>query len=66
MHNIEPVNKLPRVLIDLDADPVLFNFKRQMLEIFHDEQIITTNPRYTHYCRNKKRIMIEDDTLYRQ
>ena len=63
---MEPLNKIPRILIEQDSDPVSFNFKTQMLGLHSDEQILKTNPRDTHYCRNKKRILIKDDIYYRQ
>ena len=44
-----PFTKVPRMLIEQNADPVLLNFGRQMLGLPFDEQILVTNPRYTHY-----------------
>ena len=49
-----------------NADPVLPNCKNQMPGIPFDEQILKTKPRYTHYIRNKKRISIQDEILYRR
>ena len=54
MHNMELFKKIPRILIEQDAHTVLFFFKRQLLRLFFDEQILGTNHRYIPYCRNKK------------
>ena len=37
-----------------------------MLGLPFDEQILLNDARYMHYSRNKKRIIIKDDILYRQ
>ena len=37
-----------------------------MLGLPFDEQILINDARYMHYSRNKKRIIIKDDILYRQ
>ena len=37
-----------------------------MLGLPFDEQILLNDARYMHYFRNKKRIIIKDDILYRQ
>ena len=37
-----------------------------MLGLPFDEKILLNNARYMHYSRNKKRIIIKDDILYRQ
>ena len=55
-----------RILIEQDSDPTLLNFKREMLGLPFDEQILLNDARYMHYSRNKKRIIIKDDILYRQ
>ena len=60
------MTKPSRILIEQDSDPTLLNFKREMLELPFDEQILLNDARYMHYSRNKKRIIIKDDTLYRQ
>ena len=44
MPNIEPLSKVPRILVEEDADPVLLIFKRQMFRLASDEQILATNP----------------------
>ena len=66
MHNMEPFHKVLRILIEQDADLVILKFKRQMLGLHFDEQILATNSRYIHYWRNKKCIIIKDDFLYGQ
>ena len=66
MHKIETLHKIPRILIEQDAYPVLLNFKRQMLGLSFHKQILPTNPRCIHYCRNRKRIINEDNILYIQ
>ena len=63
MHNKEPFNKGPRIMLEQDVDPVLLNFKEQTLGLPFDEQILAKKHRYMHYCRKEKRIKIEDDIL---
>ena len=43
MHNLKPFNKIPRILFEQDANPLLLNFGRQMLGLLFDEQILATN-----------------------
>ena len=64
--NITQLTKLSRILIEQDSDPTLLNFKREMLGLPFDEQILLNDARYMHYSRNKKRIIIKDDILYGQ
>ena len=64
--NIAQLTKPSRILIEQDSDPTLLNFKREMLGLPFDEQILLNDARYMHYSRNKKRIIIKDDILYRQ
>ena len=64
--NIAQLTKPSRILIEQDSDPRLLNFKREMLGLPFDEQILLNDARYMHYSRNKKRIIIKDDILYRQ
>ena len=60
MHNMEPFNKLPHILIEEDANPVVLSFNRQMLELSFDEQILATNARYIHFL-NKQRIIFREE-----
>ena len=64
--NIAQLTKPSRILIEQDSDPTLLNFKREMLGLPFDEQTLLNDARYMHYSRNKKRINIKDDILYRQ
>ena len=64
--NIAQLTKPSRILIEQDSDPTLLNFKREMLGLPFDEQILLNDARYMHYSRNKKRIIIKDDIPYRQ
>ena len=64
--NIEQLTKPSRILIEQDSDPALLNFKREMLELPFDEQILLNDARYMHYSGNTKRFIIKDDILYRQ
>ena len=64
--NIAQLTEPSRILIEQDSDPTLLNFKREMLGLPCDEQILLNDARYMHYSRNKKRIIIKDDILYRQ
>ena len=63
---IAQITKPSRILIEQDSDPTLLNFKRELLGLPFDEQIFWIDARYMHYPRNKKRIIIKDDILYRQ
>ena len=53
-------------LIEQDSDPTLLNFKREMLGLPFNEQILLFDARYMHFSRNKKRIIIKDDILCRR
>ena len=64
--NIAQLTKPSRTLIEQDSDPTLPNFKREMLGLPFDEQILLNDTRYMYFSRNKKRIIIKDDILYRQ
>ena len=64
--NIAQLTKPSRILIEQDSDPTLLNFKREMLGLPFDEQILLNDARYMQYSRNKKRIIIKDDILCRQ
>ena len=64
--NIAQLTKPSRILIEQDSDSTLLNFKREMLGLPFDEQILLNDARYMNYSRNKKRIIIKDDILYRQ
>ena len=64
--NIAQLTKPSPILIEHDSDPKLLNFKREMLGLPFDEQILLNDACYMHYSRNKKRIIIKDDILYRQ
>ena len=64
--NIAQLKKRSRILIEQDSDPTLLNIKREMLGLPFDEQILLNAARYIQYSRNKKRVIIYDDILYRQ
>ena len=64
--NIAQLTKPSRILIEQDSHPNLLNFKREMLGLPFDEQILLNDARYMPYSRNKKRIIIKDHILYRQ
>ena len=64
--NTAQLTKPSRILIEQDSYPTLLSFKREMLGLPFDEQISLNDARYMHYSRNKKRIIIQDDILYRQ
>ena len=64
--NIAQLEKPSRILISQDSDPTLLNFKREMLGLPFDEQILLNDARYRHYSGNKKSIIFKDDILYRQ
>ena len=64
--NIAQLTKPSRTLIEQDSDPTLLNFKREILGLPFDEQILLNDARYMQYSRNKKRIIIKDGILYRQ
>ena len=64
--NIAQLTKPSRILIEQYSDPTLLNFKREMLGLTFDEQILLNDARYMHYSLNKERIIIKDDVLCRQ
>ena len=64
--NIGQLTKPSRILIEQDSDPTLLICKRKMLGLPFDEQISINDARYMHYSRDKKRIIIKHDILYRQ
>ena len=64
--NIAQLTKPSRILIEQDSDPTLLNFKREILGLPFEEQILLDDARYMHYSINKKRIIIKDDILCRQ
>ena len=64
--NTAQLTKPSRILIEQDSDSTLLNFKREMLGLPFDEQILLNDARYMQYSRNKKRIIIKDDILCRQ
>ena len=64
--NIAQLTKPSRILNEQYSDPTLLNFKRELLGLPFDEQILINDARYLHYSRNKKRIIIKVDILCRQ
>ena len=66
--NIAQLTKPSHILIEQDSDPTLliFNFKRESLGLPIDEKTLLNDARYMHYSRNKKRLIIKDEILYRQ
>ena len=64
--NIAQLTKPSGILIEQDSDPTLLNFKRERSGLPYDKQILLNDPRFMHYSRNKKRIIIKDDILCRQ
>ena len=64
--NIAQLTKPSRILIEQESEAALLNFKREMLGLPFDEQMLLNDACYMHYCRNKTRIFIKDDIVYRQ
>ena len=64
--NIAQLTKPSCIFIEQDSDPTILNFKRKMLGLPFDEQILLNNAGYMHYSRNKKHIIIRDDKHCRQ
>ena len=60
---IAQLTKPSRILIEQHSDPTLLNFKREMLGLPFDEQILTNNARYMHYFINKDRIIITEQLV---
>ena len=46
--NIAQLTKPSRILIEQDSDPTLLNFKREMLGLPFDEQVLLNDARYMH------------------
>ena len=63
---ITQLTKPSRILIEQDSDPTLLKFKREMVGLPIEEQIVLNDARYMHYSRNKNRIIINADILCRQ
>ena len=51
--NIAQLTKPSRILIEQNSDPTLLNFKREMLGLPFDEQILLNDARYMHYSKQK-------------
>ena len=51
--NIAQLTKPSRILIEQDSDATLLNFKREMLGLPFDEQILINNARYMHFSGKK-------------
>ena len=60
------LTKPSRILIEDNSDPTLLNFNRETLGLPFGEKVLLNDARYMHYSRNKKRIFVKDDILYRQ
>ena len=56
--NLAHLTKPSRIHLEQDSDPTLLNFKREILGLPFDEQILLNDARYMQYSRNKKRIII--------
>ena len=52
--------------VEWDVDLVLKNMKLKILGQPHDEMLMTTDSRYTHYKANEDRITPKDDLLLRK
>ena len=64
--NIAQLTKASRILIEQDSDLTILSFKREMLGLTIEEQLLLNDARHMHYSRNKRRINIKDDILDRQ
>ena len=64
--NIAQSTKPSRILIEQDSDQTLLFYKREVLGLLIDEQVLINDARYMHFFRNKKRIFIKDFLLCRQ
>ena len=64
--NIAQLTKPTRQLIEQDSDPTLLKFKREMLNLLFDGQMLVNDARYMHYYRNEKRKIIKDEILCRK
>ena len=58
--------KPSRILIKQDSDPTILNFQREFLGLPIHEHFLLNDAHHMHYSRNRKRIIIKDDILYRQ
>ena len=52
--------------MEQNSDPTLLIFKREMLDLSYDGQILLNDARCMHFSWSKKRIIIKDDILCRQ
>ena len=62
---IAQLKKPSSILIKQGSDLTLLNFKREILGLPSDEQILINDARYMHYFRNKKHIIIKHYILCR-
>ena len=60
------LNKPSRIPIQQDSDPTLLNFQRETLGLRLDDPAIINDEGYMHNSRNRNRIILKDDILYRQ
>ena len=61
--NIDQLTESPRILIEQDSNPTVFNSKRVMLSLPFDEQTLIKGARYMQYFRNKTRNINKKDIL---
>ena len=64
--NTAQITEPSRIQIEQDSDPTLLNFKREMLGLPFDEEILVIGARYMLCSRIEKSIIINVDMLYRQ
>ena len=64
--NIAQLARQSRLPIEQYSDPTLLIFKRELLGLSYDGQILLNDARCMHFSGSKKRIIIKDDILCRQ
>ena len=64
--NIAQLTKPSRILIEQYSDPTILKFKRKILGLLFDEQLLINDIRDIIYSRNKESFNIKDDILCKQ
>ena len=65
-YSINGIKASARIRVEQDADLVLKNLKLKILGQPHDNVLLATDRRYTHYKANEDRIILKDGLLFRK
>ena len=65
-YSLHGIKTNARIRVEQDADLVLKNPKLKILGQPHDDVLLTTDRRFTHYKANEDRIILKDGLLLRK